>query len=126
MTHEIGHNIGSPHTQSCSWQGGALDNCYPVEGSCNPGPPPTNGGTIMSYCHLASYGINFNNRFGTQPGKLIRSKVLGAACLGTCEEGGTPPCEAPLNVLASNHKSSELICLNIDSLFHCFNLIGGQ
>lgn len=101
MTHEIGHNIGSPHTQSCSWSGGALDNCYPVEGNCNPGPPPVNGGTIMSYCHLTSYGINFNNGFGTQPGNLIRSKVLGATCLGTCEEGGTPPCEPPQNLVVT-------------------------
>lgn len=98
MTHEIGHNLGSPHTHSCTWPGGALDNCYPVEGTCNPGPPPTTGGTIMSYCHLTSYGINFNNGFGTLPGNLIRTKVSAAACLGTCEEGGDLPCEAPTSV----------------------------
>jgi hypothetical protein len=88
MTHEMGHNLGSPHTQSCSWTGGALDNCYTTEGGCAPGPAPTNGGTIMSYCHLTSYGINFNNGFGTQPGNLIRSRVNSAACLTACS--GTP------------------------------------
>lgn len=90
MTHEMGHNLGSPHTQSCSWTGGALDNCYTTEGGCAQGPAPTNGGTIMSYCHLTSYGINFNNGFGTQPGNLIRSKVNSAACLTACGGGGTP------------------------------------
>ena len=47
VTHEMGHNLGSPHTQSCSWPGGALDNCYPTEGNCASGPAPINGGTIM-------------------------------------------------------------------------------
>jgi hypothetical protein len=85
MTHEMGHNLGSPHTQSCSWTGGALDNCYTTEGGCAAGPAPTNGGTIMSYCHLTSYGINFSNGFGTQPGNLIRSYVTAATCLpATC------------------------------------------
>jgi len=81
VTHELGHNLGSPHTQACSWVGGPLDNCYAVEGTCSPGPAPTNGGTIMSYCHLTSYGINFNNGFGQQPGDLIRSRVLNATSL---------------------------------------------
>ncbi len=81
MTHELGHNFGSPHTQSCTWPGGALDNCYTTEGGCAPGPAPTNGGTIMSYCHLTGYGINFANGFGTLPGNLIRN--LTQACLGS-------------------------------------------
>jgi hypothetical protein len=83
VTHEIGHNLGSPHTHSCSWSTGALDNCYTPEGSCAAGPAPTNGGTIMSYCHLSSTGINFNNGFGYEPGNLIRSRVLNAACLAS-------------------------------------------
>lgn len=88
MTHEMGHNLGSPHTQSCSWTGGALDNCYTTEGGCAPGPAPVNGGTIMSYCHLTSYGINFNNGFGVQPGNLIRNRVNAATCLTACTPGG--------------------------------------
>lgn len=109
MTHEIGHNLGSPHTHSCSWVGGALDNCYPVEGSCNPGPPPTNGGTIMSYCHLTSSGINFNNGFGPQPGALIRAKVSSASCLGFCEEQGTESCDPPQTVTISNITNSSAL-----------------
>ncbi|MCC7244170.1 MAG: fibronectin type III domain-containing protein, partial [Saprospiraceae bacterium] len=83
VTHELGHNLGSWHTHSCSWPNGALDNCVSPEGSCSPGPAPTNGGTIMSYCHLTSYGINFNNGFGTVPGNHIRSKVAAASCVST-------------------------------------------
>lgn len=86
MTHEMGHNIGSPHTQSCAWgpnKDRALDNCYNTEGNCAPGPAPTNGGTVMSYCHLTSYGINLNNGFGSEPGNLIRARVNAASCLGS-------------------------------------------
>jgi metallopeptidase family M12-like protein/type IX secretion system substrate protein len=81
MAHEMGHNLGSRHTHSCTWIGGALDNCYTTEGGCPAGPAPTNGGTIMSYCYLNSSGVNFNNGFGTQPGDFIRTRVAAAACL---------------------------------------------
>lgn len=90
VTHELGHNFGSNHTQWCGWVGGALDNCYTTEpfpdgnAACSPGPAPSNGGTIMSYCHLTGYGINFNNGFGTQPGNRIREVIGGAACFGSC------------------------------------------
>jgi len=81
VTHEIGHNLGSPHTQSCTWPGGAIDNCYPTEGGCPQGPAPVNGGTIMSYCHLTANGINLSNGFGPLPGNLIRNRTLNAPCL---------------------------------------------
>lgn len=81
ISHEMGHNLGSPHTQSCSWPGGAIDNCYTVEGSCALGPAPTNGGTIMSYCHLTGYGINLANGFGLLPGAKIRSYVRNNTCI---------------------------------------------
>lgn len=81
VTHELGHNLGAWHTHSCNWPGGALDNCYTPEGNCASGPAPSNGGTIMSYCHLTNYGINFNNGFGSVPGTRIRDRVLAASCL---------------------------------------------
>lgn len=81
ITHELGHNIGAWHTQSCNWPNGALDNCYPTEGGCPSGPAPINGGTIMSYCHLTGYGINFSNGFGPVPGNLIRSKFNNSPCI---------------------------------------------
>ena len=87
--HEIGHNLGSPHTHACSWSGGAIDGCGPQAGyseGCN-GPIPSNGGTIMSYCHLVSAGMNFTLGFGPQPGNLIRSRVNSCITL-TCDTGG--------------------------------------
>lgn len=87
MTHEMGHSLGSPHTHACAWNGNdtAIDGCGPAAGfgeGCS-APLPTNGGTIMSYCHLTSVGINFLNGFGDQPGALIRSTVDSKPCLGT-------------------------------------------
>jgi hypothetical protein len=95
LTHEIGHNLGSPHTHACAWNGNntAIDGCGPAAGyseGCN-ADLPTNGGTVMSYCHLlGNIGINFNNGFGPQPGDRIRSEVYNAACLAACGGGG--PC----------------------------------
>ncbi len=100
VTHELGHNLGSPHTQSCTWPGGAIDNCYATEGGCPPGPPPVNGGTIMSYCHLTNYGINFNNGFGPLPGNLIRTKVTNASCLA--QNGVVPTGLTTTNITSSS------------------------
>ena len=91
ITHEMGHNLGSPHTHACAWNGNntAIDGCGPAAGyseGCNATVPAK--GTIMSYCHLVSgVGIDFNLGFGTQPGDLIRSKVANAPCLNTCVPG---------------------------------------
>ena len=95
VSHEIGHNLGSPHTHSCSWPGGAIDNCgpsagVPFEGTCTTAPTPAfNTGTIMSYCHLTGTGINLASGFGPLPGNLIRNKVGSATCL-TYGPGSTP------------------------------------
>jgi hypothetical protein len=103
MTHEMGHNLGSNHTQWCGWSGGALDNCYTTEGGCAPGPAPVGGGTIMSYCHLTSYGINLANGFGTQPGNLIRSRVSSVTCLSaSCTGGGGGTCGVATGLVTSN------------------------
>jgi hypothetical protein len=93
VTHELGHNLGSHHTHWCGWPGGPIDWCAPtanpayIEGTCTTGPlPPAGvGGTIMSYCHLISVGINFNNGFGPLPGDAIRTVVTNASCFGTCK-----------------------------------------
>ena len=99
ITHELGHNLGSPHTHACSWTGGAIDGCATPEGSCSAGPTPTNGGTIMSYCHLTSIGINYANGFGPQPKALITNRINAAACAVACT-GAT--CAAPTGLNTSN------------------------
>jgi hypothetical protein len=101
ITHEMGHNLGSPHTHDCAWDvngdgtaAEAIDGCGPAAGyssGCN-GPIPPNGGTIMSYCHLVSAGINLSNGFGTLPGNLIRYNVYNAGCLADCSGGTSPYC----------------------------------
>ncbi|HRD56796.1 MAG TPA: M12 family metallo-peptidase [Ferruginibacter sp.] len=80
ITHELGHNIASNHTQWCGWPGGAIDNCYTTEGGCAAGPAPVNGGTIMSYCHL-NVGINLANGFGPLPGAAVRNAVRNNNCI---------------------------------------------
>jgi Metallo-peptidase family M12/PKD domain len=86
FAHETGHALGSPHTQYCGWPGGAIDNCAPTEDYCLPGPPPVEGGTIMSYCYNSVYGINFLLGFGPLPGALIRNSVEENNCLYDCAD----------------------------------------
>ena len=90
VAHELGHLFGSMHTHACVWNGNntAIDACAGfVEGSCSTDAGvPSQGGTIMSYCHLTSAGTNFSLGFGLQPGNLIRNRVANAACLAVCDE----------------------------------------
>lgn len=101
LTHELGHNLGSPHTHDCVWNGNntQIDDCgnkyYAEDNNANTEPEPCYdanneilppSGTIMSYCHLeSSVGTNFVNGFGPQPGNLIRSIVGSATCLVNCQ-----------------------------------------
>ncbi|MGC4129451.1 MAG: M12 family metallo-peptidase [Bergeyella sp.] len=87
-THEMGHSLGSPHTHACAWNGDdtPIDGCGAAAGyaECDiTGPIPSEGGTIMSYCHLTGVGTNLALGFGQQPGDLIRSTVESKGCLGT-------------------------------------------
>ncbi len=79
VAHEMGHNIGSPHTHACFWNNAdeKIDECgdnagYPETGSlgsCSNTPgEPAGGGTIMSYCHLTATGIDFANGFSDGDG----------------------------------------------------------
>lgn len=99
LAHELGHNFGSRHTHDCAWNGNntAIDGCGPAAGyssGCN-GPIPSGGGTIMSYCHLVSVGVNLGLGFGSQPGNVIRNTVLSSNCTTSCNSGGTGCAGAP-------------------------------
>lgn len=89
VAHEFGHLLGSFHTHNCAWPGGAIDNCgplagYPNEGgNCAIGPAPIDGGTIMSYCHLTTFGVNFSKGFGELPSQAIKAAVDAASCLSS-------------------------------------------
>jgi hypothetical protein len=87
VTHEFGHLFGSRHTHACVWNGNstAIDGCSgSTEGGCSLPGIPSGGGTIMSYCHTQSVGINFSLGFGPQPGNVIRNNVANASCLTIC------------------------------------------
>lgn len=91
VAHEIGHNLGAPHTHNCAWNGNntPIDNCGPQAGYTAPGcydnGVTPDAGTIMSYCHLlGGVGISFTENFGPQPGDLIRDRVYNANCLQPC------------------------------------------
>ncbi|RMG28706.1 MAG: T9SS C-terminal target domain-containing protein [Bacteroidetes bacterium] len=109
VTHEFGHTFGSRHTHACVWNGNgtAIDGCSgQTEGSCPlPGIPPE-GGTIMSYCHQQSVGINFSLGFGPQPGDVIRNEVANGSCLQPCANPNAPA--APTNLVATTQSSSSI------------------
>jgi len=77
VSHELGHNFGSPHTHSCSWNP-AIDSCYAAEGGCFTGTKPRIG-TVMSYCHLTSFGTQLF--FHPRVAALIRANAERAICM---------------------------------------------
>lgn len=118
VAHEIGHNIGSPHTQACAWNGNdtAIDGCGNIEGNCpNPGDPPVEeGGTLMSYCHLTPSGINFANGFGPQPGALISDKFQTAPCV----TGDNCAKVTPFNDVCDRAKQMPVLNYCVKGFFH--------
>ncbi len=99
VTHEMGHNFGTPHTHCYN---PPLDRCYNQEassvfGPCYTGPVVASRGTIMSYCHLLAGGLaNIDMLFGSTVSGVIRSTIDSASCLtpaGTCGNGVVEPGE---------------------------------
>jgi Metallo-peptidase family M12/Secretion system C-terminal sorting domain/CUB domain len=86
IAHELGHLMGSPHTHDCAWNGNntRIDGCGNNGlGDCPDEEFATDGGTIMSYCHIPFGQIDLNNGFGPQPKARILNKINNAPCLGT-------------------------------------------
>lgn len=111
VTHETGHNLGSPHTHWCGWDlspghFGAIDSCYTTEDNngtqCYNGPAKPIKGTIMSYCHLG-LGTNLNLGFGPIPGNLIRQRVQQASCVATGNGPSAPQITGVLEYCVGDH-----------------------
>jgi len=69
-----------------SWSVFLVDGCAGfTEGDCSIPGFPSQGGTIMSYCHFSERpGIEFKEGFGYQPGNVIRGNVANSSCISAC------------------------------------------
>ncbi len=97
FTHELGHNFGSPHTHD--WCPAPLDQCAPAGsfGSCQTQQACTSSGTIMSYCHLCSGGMNnIYPYFHPTCADLMRLEAENS-CLGNWCTGPAGYCTAGVN-----------------------------
>ncbi len=89
VAHELGHNFGAPHTHNYT---PVLDGCGSSPQDCS--VANADEGTIMSYCHLCSGGVqNIKLRF--HPGNIasIESRLNSVGC------NYTGPVTAPVPVL---------------------------
>jgi hypothetical protein len=76
ISHELGHNFGAPHTHNYT---PVLDGCGSSPQDCT--VANADEGTIMSYCHLCSGGVqNIKLRF--HPGNIesIEARLAGIGC----------------------------------------------
>ena len=92
-SHELGHNLGSMHTQWCGWPGGPINNCVDLEestpGECDSytNNPTPEIGTIMSYCH--TWNQNEGGGITMKFDPLVQEVILAKANtldLPICEE----------------------------------------
>ena len=109
VSHELGHNFGSNHTHWCGWPGGAIDDCYPSEGSCGNGPE-VGQGTIMSYCHLDNSTPKVLQFHPLVEQNALIPSMSSASCYGFCE-GYTPPECAITDIQAGNQQACDPLTL---------------
>ena len=115
VSHEIGHNFGSPHSHCYGGYGGnpsPIDTCPSTQqaGDCSapacgctgtlPGPQGSGSGTIMSYCHLRSgtysnISLNFGTGqiYGVQPAR----EAARMSSYVTSTAAASPSCLALVN-----------------------------
>jgi len=117
VTHEIGHNFGSPHTHCYAGYGGSsshVDQCWtstssgcynggtktlPGVGSVTGGTAGAGNGTIMSYCHLLAGGYpNISLTFGLDhPFGVLADRVPQRMAAHVASRAATyPTCLAPI------------------------------
>ena len=121
VSHEIGHNFGSPHTHCYAGYGGVSEHvdqcatststgCYasgaktlPGPGSVVGGSPGQHNGTLMSYCHLLSGGyanielsFGLDHPYGVAPERVPQRMAAHVAA----RAASYPSCLAPLAATA--------------------------
>ncbi len=97
FTHETGHNFGTPHTHDfCPTP---LDQCAPAGyfGSCQTQQVCTSSGTLMSYCHLCSGGMNNVYPYFHQACADLMRQRAEASCLGNWCTGPANYCSGGVN-----------------------------
>ncbi len=90
LSHELGHNFGSPHTHCYS---PPIDMCYGQQPGCYIGPSVPTTGTIMSYCHLTSGGVNLV--FHSRVISVIRAEAEAAGCVASVSSTPSLTVNAP-------------------------------
>jgi len=99
VTHELGHNFGTPHTHCYS---PPLDKCYANEAGCYSGPVVASRGTVMSYCHLLAGGLsNIDLVFGDVVSARIGQSVGAASCLAAVPVSTTTTTTIPTSTTTS-------------------------
>lgn len=82
--HEMGHNVGAPHSHNCFWSP-PLDTCLLISDGTDacyndPSLRRVRTGTIMSYCHLVN-GSSTAFTFGPRISEAMRSWIEEAPCV---------------------------------------------
>ncbi len=127
IAHENGHLVGSFHTHGCYWgenypNGGMqIDDCASVIGNSegaacyDPANPiiPEGGGTIMSYCDIAGFGVSFEKGFAPQPSEVIRSFVHDEICASPCGVAACPSVSGAVTSINCNGNANGAIDLTV-------------
>ena len=101
VAHELGHNLGSPHTHSCNWYDPPIDNCGASfedcgGNQCDFGPGDA---TIMSYCHFCPKGIaNLRMGFNARVKEVFKKAVQNTndvSCASCAQAPTQAPSQAP-------------------------------